>query len=96
MVSSGGGSHPQWSRDGKQIYYLSTDRRIMSVAVDTLHSGFAAGTARALFQSDIVPDFRAQFVVTADGQKFLIPSAAGEGGPGVAVVIVNWTPASAH
>lgn len=96
MVSSGGGSHPQWSRDGKQIYYLSTDRRIMSVAVDRLHNDFAAGTARALFQSDIVPDFRAQFVVTADGQKFLIPSAAGEGGPGVAVVIVNWTPASAQ
>ena len=71
MVSSGGGSHPEWSRDGKQIYYLAADRRIMSVAVDIAHGDFSAAATRALFQSDIVPDFRARFAVTADGQQFL-------------------------
>jgi hypothetical protein len=83
------------SRDGKQIYYLAADRRIMSVAVDTAHGDFSAGAARVLFQSDIVPDFRARFAVTADGQQFLIPSATGEGGAAVGIVIVNWMPASA-
>ena len=93
MVSSGGGSHPEWSRDGKQLYYLSADKRIMAVAVDTARERFNAGVPRALFQSDIVNDFRARFAVTADGQRFLIPSAAGQGGPAVATVMVNWMPA---
>lgn len=92
MVSDGGGSHPEWSRDGKQLYYLAADKRIMAVAVDLTHERFTA-VPRALFQSDIVNDFRARFAVTADGQHFLIPSAAGQGGPAVATVIVNWMPA---
>ena len=45
------------------------------------------------FQSDIVTDFRARFAVTSDGQRFLIPSAAGQGGHAVATVIVSWMPA---
>ena len=35
LVSGGGGSHPEWSRDGEQLYYLAADKRIMTVAVDT-------------------------------------------------------------
>lgn len=93
MVSDGGGSHPEWSRDGKQLYYLAADKRIMAVALDTAHERFTAGAPRALFQSDIVNDFRARFAVTSDGQLFLIPSTAGPGGPAVATVIVNWMPA---
>jgi len=93
MVSERGGSHPEWSRDGKQLYYLAPDKRIMAVAVDTAHERFTAGVPRALFQSDIVNDFRARFAVTSDGQRFLIPSAAGQGGPAVATVVVNWTAA---
>jgi hypothetical protein len=92
MVSDGGGSHPEWSRDGKQLYYLGADKRIMAVAVDTAHDRFSTGVPRALFQSDIVSDFRARFSVTSDGQRFLIPSAVGQGGPAVATVIVNWMP----
>jgi len=82
--------HPEWSRDGKQLYYLAADKRIMEVDVDTAHERFTAGVPRALFQSDIVNDFRARFAVTSDGKRFLIPSAAGQGGPAVATVIVNW------
>lgn len=92
MVSDGGGSHPEWSRDGKQLYYLGADKRIMAIAVDTAHDRFSMGVPRALFQSDIVSDFRARFSVTSDGQRFLIPSAVGQGGPAVATVIVNWMP----
>lgn len=93
MISRDGGSHPEWSRDGKQLYYLAADKRIMAVAVDTSHERLTSGVPRALFQSDIVNDFRARFAVTSDGQLFLIPSAAGQGGPAVATVVVNWTPA---
>lgn len=93
MVSDGGGSHPEWSRDGKQLYYLAADKRIIVVATHISHEQFTAGVPRALFQSGIVDDFRARFAPASDGQQFLIPSAAGQGGPAVATVIVNWMPA---
>jgi len=69
VVSDGGGSHPEWSRDGKQLYYLAADKRIMAVDVDTARARFSAGVPRTLFQSDIVDDFRARFAVTSDGQN---------------------------
>jgi len=93
VISENGGSHPEWSRDGSEIYYLAPDKRVMAVTVDTTHNGFSAGQPRTLFQSDIVTDFRARFAVTSDGQRFLIPSAVGQTGPAVAMVFVNWIPA---
>jgi eukaryotic-like serine/threonine-protein kinase len=89
MVSREGGAHPKWPGDGKQLYYLAPDKRIMVVEVAT-QRGFQSGPPRALFQSDIVGDFRARFAVTADGRRFLIPSAASQPGSPSATVVVNW------
>src|SRR6185369_6981190 len=50
MVSDAGGSHPEWSRDGKQLYYLAADKRIMTVAVDMASERFSAGVPHTLFQ----------------------------------------------
>ena len=32
-VSIGGGLEPQWRGDGKELFYLSSDRNLMSVAL---------------------------------------------------------------
>ncbi len=90
MVSRGGGSHPKWPGDGKELYYLAPDKGIMVVEVTT-QAGFRSGVPRALFKSDIIDDFRARFAVTANGQRFLIPSTAGQAGSPSATVVVNWT-----
>jgi eukaryotic-like serine/threonine-protein kinase len=92
IVSNSGGSHPQWPGEGKQIYYLAPDKRIMAVSVSTTDGRFSCGVPHALFQSDIIDDFRAGFAVTSDGQRFLVPSAASQAGSPFATVIVNWTP----
>jgi hypothetical protein len=64
----------------------------MAVSVSTAHGGFWSGVPHALFQSDIIQDYRARFAVTSDGQRFLIPITAGRAGSTLATVIVNWTP----
>jgi Tol biopolymer transport system component len=33
QISVSGGSQPRWRQDGKEIFYLSTDRKLMSVEV---------------------------------------------------------------
>ena len=48
QISSGGGTDPQWARDGKEIYYLSANRMLMAVRVKAPGSFDAA--PRSLFR----------------------------------------------
>jgi len=70
---SGTGAQPTWSRDGKEIYYIAPDRKLMAVTFDPQHK--SAGVPRVLFQTRIIaPSFFAtQYDVAADG-RFLINS----------------------
>ena len=53
MVSRGGGVQPRWGRNGKELFYISPDSKMMAVDVST-RPVFQAGTPKALFQTDIV------------------------------------------
>ena len=86
QISTGGGSQPMWSRDGKEIFYLSLDRTtIVSVPVETAGGVFRTGTPRTLFKLGE----EATFDVTADGQRFLVNRTVSVTDPPVSVVI-NW------
>ena len=43
-ISTSGGVEPQWRRDGKELFYLSTDQQIMSVNVTDPARNLAAPT----------------------------------------------------
>ncbi len=64
QVSSEGGDWPVWSRDGHELYFLSTDNKMMAVAVKTRGRDFEAGVPRALFP---VPG-QQQFNIGRDGR----------------------------
>src|SRR5207248_11172645 len=34
QVSTGGGLQPRWRRDGKELFYVAPDHRMMAVAID--------------------------------------------------------------
>jgi Tol biopolymer transport system component len=34
QISNGGGSQPRWSRDGKQIFYIAPDKKLMAASFD--------------------------------------------------------------
>jgi eukaryotic-like serine/threonine-protein kinase len=48
--SDAGGAHPKWRSDGKELFYLTPDGKIMGVPV-TESANFDAGTLVALFQA---------------------------------------------
>ena len=76
QISNGGGTQPLWRGDGHELFYLSTDDKIMGVPVKT-GANFDPGTPAMLFQAyprETVAATSEQFFydVSRDGQKFLI------------------------
>jgi dipeptidyl aminopeptidase/acylaminoacyl peptidase len=49
QVSPGGGDFPRWGRDGKELYYLSLDNKVMAAEVKTSGASFAIGAVKPLF-----------------------------------------------
>jgi Tol biopolymer transport system component len=93
QVSSGGGSSPRWRRDGKELFYYSSDNKLMAAEVSAHGSSLEVGVIQALFEARLYGAF-GRFDVSADGQRFLIPYEAGQ--PTTAItLVVNW-PADLH
>jgi serine/threonine-protein kinase len=88
QVSSGGGTEPVWSRDGRELFYRS-GRRLMSVAAGTAALDF--GPSRLLFDGPYITsnDRAPSYAVSPDGQRFLMMQPVRAAGAEV-VVTLNW------
>jgi len=97
-VSTGGGSQPQWRRDGRELYYYTPDRKLMAVEVTEAGSTFKIGAARPLFELRIsgagidrgFPGI-GYYTVTRDGKRFLVAGSPDNQDPQQITVVVNWT-----
>jgi Tol biopolymer transport system component len=95
QVSTNGGNSPRWRRDGKELFYLTRDRKMMAVNVKATATTFETTRPRELFQTRAVaaPFAIWTYDVTADGQRFLIQIAPDEAeGPPPMTVVMNWAP----
>jgi Tol biopolymer transport system component len=92
QISTSGGGQPRWRRDGKELFYISADRKLMAVSVKG-DTAFETGAPQPLFELDpIYPPFLGVFVYqpAANGQKFLIlANVSGAVTPPITVVL-NW------
>jgi eukaryotic-like serine/threonine-protein kinase len=92
-VSTSGGYEPRWRGDGREIYYLSADRKLMAVPVGP---GPSFGVPKPLFQTRVpigVDPFRTHYDVSGDGQRFLVNTQIGDPAPNPITVVLNWTAA---
>ena len=93
QVSNTGGDQPRWRGDGKELFYLSTDSKIMAVPVKT-GSNFDAGTPTALFQANpremVATSELFSYDVSNDGQKFLVNASLKTAMTPMSVVL-NWS-----
>jgi len=93
QVSGGGGEQPRWRSDGKELFYLSLDGKMMAVQVTT-GANFDAGTPAALFQTTprqpvLVSDLFG-YDVSRDGQRFLINTQVKQAESTPMSVVLNW------
>ena len=90
QVSTDGGYEPRWRADGREIYYLSQDRKLMAVSVGTAP---AFGVPKVLFQTRVpegVTARRTHYVPSRDGQRFLVNTQSLDAPPGPITVVLNW------
>jgi Tol biopolymer transport system component len=94
QISADGGVEPKWRHDGKELYYLALDGRLMSVPIKADRT-FEAGRPVALFQTELTvnrtrPDRDRRYDVTHDGQRFLIVTPGNRSAAVPVTVVVNW------
>jgi eukaryotic-like serine/threonine-protein kinase len=93
QVSNGGGEQPRWRGDGKELFYLSSEGKVMAAPV-TEGANFDAGAPVALFQaSPIEPGATSEQIfydVSRDGQRFLINTAAKQTQVEPMSIMLNW------
>ena len=89
QVSTGGGTQPRWRQDGRELFYLAPDGKLMSVSIrgnDTLDTD----APRPLFNTPLDPRaLRQSYAVSPDGLRFLlqVPSVSSSS---TLTVVLNW------
>jgi hypothetical protein len=91
-VSGGYGTQPRWRDDGRELYYLTSDGKMMAVDINadpeiessSPHELFDTGLGRTAAEND-------QYAVTPNGDRFLILRRTEFTAP--ISVNVNWTAA---
>jgi Tol biopolymer transport system component len=95
QVSTGGGVEPRWRADGKELYFISYDAKLMAATVKASGTTFEAGIPVPLFQTRIVggaaANYRPQYDVSRDG-RFLINQWGEQSTASPIVLILNWKP----
>jgi Tol biopolymer transport system component len=94
QVTTSGGFHSRWSRDGKELFYLALDQELMSVAVKgdsvpELGSPTPLFKARLLGGARALQNYRHQWDVGPDG-RFLINVPVGEETGSPITLVQNW------
>jgi serine/threonine-protein kinase len=92
QVSSGGGTRPLWSRDGREIFFLDASNHLAAATVTRRDGGLAIGRPAVLFETGYYVGSGARtYDVSLDGTRFLMIKAASPDGSGQRIVYVqNW------
>jgi Tol biopolymer transport system component len=97
QVSTSGGTQPRWRRDGKELFYLSLDNKVIAADVNGQAAAFTIGAVQTLFDARAITLPYGQYSpgycydVSPDGQRFLINTAEGQTGAIPITLVVNWT-----
>jgi dipeptidyl aminopeptidase/acylaminoacyl peptidase len=98
QVSTGGGSTPLWSPDGRELFYLGADNAVMSVSVEA-RPALRFGAPKVLFKNmnlGLSIDSGTPWDIHPDGKRFLMmkppastDTAAAAPRPKI-VIVTNW------
>jgi Tol biopolymer transport system component len=89
QISTEGGTVPRWRRDGRELFYISADQRLVAVPISA-GSGLQVGKPQPLFANAAMNSF----VPSKSGDRFLINvPASGEQvvTPPPIIVVTDWT-----
>jgi serine/threonine protein kinase/Tol biopolymer transport system component len=100
LVSTKGGSQMRWRADGRELFYVAADGRLMAVPVGSPSAGgtIELGTPAPLFaariESSVQGGIAHAYAVTADGQRFLMSTFTEQTAP-IALILNRRAPRAA-
>ena len=95
QISAGGGTEPQWRKDGAELFYIAEDGTLTAVPVKLAGSTsepLQVGQPKRLFPVPVLDTFIVQrsYEVSKDGQRFLMRALAGGATAPPLTVVLNW------
>jgi serine/threonine-protein kinase len=89
--AAGGGTEPQWSRSGKELFYRDASGRLVAVEVKTRPT-FSLGRSTPLFSAAGFESnqFVPQYDVSLDGRRFLMIRPIAASASDKLIVVDNW------
>jgi eukaryotic-like serine/threonine-protein kinase len=88
QMSTRGGVSPRWAPSGRELYFLSIERRLMAVQV-ALSDPIRVGSTTPLFDTAVGLGEN-RYVPSRDGKRFLLNVGTAEGSSSPLVVVLNW------
>ncbi|HEY0591721.1 MAG TPA: protein kinase [Thermoanaerobaculia bacterium] len=94
QISTTGGAFPRWRGDGKELFYLDSQFRMVSVTLTPAENTLEASVPEILFQASVGGQYLdwAHYDVTADGQRFLVDAPAEAASTSPITVVLGWSP----
>jgi eukaryotic-like serine/threonine-protein kinase len=95
QISTQGGTMPRWRADGRELFFIATDAKLMAAAVTASGTTFETAPPVALFQTRITGGsqiVKHQYAVAGD--RFLINEPAETSTTAPITLILNWEPRS--
>ena len=92
QISTGGGGDARWRADGRELFYIADDRRLMAVAIKA-GAAFEPGATTPVFDSGMPPHWgeaRNHYDVSRDGKRFLFMTPVDDDRSAPFTVVVNW------
>ena len=88
-ISNAGGGSPQWGPDGRELYYVSLDNKLMAVDLKLGADTVQSSAPRELFPLSLRSAAGATYQVSQDGKRFMVLANAKTVSQPLNV-IVNW------
>ncbi len=95
-VSIDGGAQVRWNPSGKELFYIAADDRLIAVPIRFVSNGKTVdlGTPLGLFATNVgstaINTNRQQYMVSPNGQSFVMNSVPEEASASPITVILNW------
>ncbi len=95
QVSTAGGQMPRWRRDGREVFYMSPDSKLMAAPIHANGATLEVGIPVALFPMHLamvsLSSARQQYDVASD-RRFLLNVLVEDTAPPPITLVLNWKP----
>jgi serine/threonine protein kinase/Tol biopolymer transport system component len=91
QISISGGTQPRWRGDGREIFYVAPDSRLIAAEIKANGPSLEVGSVQPLFGGMPTELATNAYDVTLDGQRFLVAMPSESATPEPLTLVQNWT-----